>query len=212
MTGQRVSKIQDSDDEGKFTYKNGGSSGKSEEEKMQRRADLLYTSMKDKEPKTDYSTIGLGNYKKEKGSVTGGAANIDNSNTVKTIDNTVFSDNALKKTRSFIKKAEGCKLNAYKDTKGIWTIGYGHTGKVDGKEITAGMKITQEKAEELYRKDVREHALPLKDIKIPLSDNEKVALTSLIYNIGGGKKQNLGVQQHIKNYLLEIKKVPQMLC
>ncbi len=66
------------DDEGKFTYKNGGSdSVKSDEEKMQRRADLLYPSMKDKEPKTDYSTVGLENYKKEKDSVTGGAANTE---------------------------------------------------------------------------------------------------------------------------------------
>ncbi len=210
------------DDEGKFTYKNGGISNReSYEDKMQRRADILFPTMKDKLPKVNYDNIGLGlgNFVKEKlsredilfpsmkdkkeiikeepnieqikinkkdiGYVTGGAANIDNSNTVKTVDNTVFSDKALKKTRSYIKNAEGCNLNAYKDTKGIWTIGYGHTGKVDGKEITAGMKITQEKAEELYREDVREHALPLKDIKIPLSDNEKVALTSFIYNIGG---------------------------
>ncbi len=172
------------DDEGKFTYKNGGSSGKSEEEKMQRRADLLYPSMKDKEPKTDYSTIGLGNYKKEKGYVTGGAANIDNSNTVKTIDNTVFSDNALKKTRSFITKAEDFKADAYKDQAGKWTIGYGHTGKVDGKEITAGMKITQEKAEELYRKDFEIYSKTLKHVKVSLTENEKVALTSFIYNVG----------------------------
>ena len=157
------------------------------QQKEKKREDILYPTMKDKkeiikeEPNIEQIKIN----KKDIGYVTGGAANIDNSNTVKTVDNTVFSDKALKKTRSYIKNAEGCNLNAYKDTKGIWTIGYGHTGKVDGKEITAGMKITQEKAEELYREDVREHALPLKDIKIPLSDNEKVALTSFIYNIGG---------------------------
>ena len=185
------------DDEGKFTYKNGGVSKiEKDEDIWQRRADILYPNMKDKKTNEHFTFNGLGDYKnenlsredilyptmtnkKEKGILTGGAASID------AVDNTIFSDNALKKTKSYIKNAEGCKLNAYKDTKGIYTIGYGHTGKVDGNEITAGMKITLEKAEELYREDVREHTLPLKNIKIPLSDNEKVALTSFIYNIGG---------------------------
>lgn len=184
------------DDDGKFTFKNGGASSGGSNSNSLSREDILYPTMKSKEPNYNDIFNGLGNYnnenlsredilyptmksKKDEGILTGGAASID------AVDNTVFSDKALKKTRSYIKNAEGCNLNAYKDTKGIWTIGYGHTGKVDGKEVTAGMKITQEKAEELYREDVREHALPLKDIKIPLSDNEKVALTSFIYNIGG---------------------------
>ena len=93
--------------------------------------------------------------KKDEGILTGGTASID------AVDNTVFSDKALKKTRSYIKNAEGCNLNAYKDTKGIWTIRYGHTGKVDGKPIKLGMKITEEKAEELYRKDFEIYFLHL---------------------------------------------------
>ena len=84
------------DDEGKFTYKNGGSdqAKDSKENKIQSRADLLYPSTKDKEPKTDYSTIGLGYYenenlfrkdisystmqsKKSDGVMTGGATNTE---------------------------------------------------------------------------------------------------------------------------------------
>ncbi len=50
------------DDEGKFTYKNGGETqGESYEDKMQRRADILFPTMKDK---------------KDIGYVTGGAASI----------------------------------------------------------------------------------------------------------------------------------------
>ena len=160
------------------------------------REDILYPTMRDKESNYDFFFKGLGNYgnkdiqredilfptmknKKDEGILTGGAASID------AVDNTLFSDKALKKTRSFITKAEDFKADAYKDQAGKWTIGYGHTGKVDGKEITAGMKITPEKAEELYRKDFEIYSKTLKYVKVPLTENEKVALTSFIYNIGG---------------------------
>ena len=37
-----------------------------------------------------------------------------------------------------IKKFESCRLTAYQDAAGVWTIGYGHTGSV-----YAGMQISQ---------------------------------------------------------------------
>lgn len=52
------------------------------------------------------------------------------------------------------------------------------------------MKITKEKAEELYQKDFEKHAAPLKDIKTPLTRNQKIALASLIYNLGPGILEN----------------------
>lgn len=36
-----------------------------------------------------------------------------------------------------IKKFEGCRLAAYKDSSGVWTIGYGHT-----RGVAAGQTIT----------------------------------------------------------------------
>ena len=47
---------------------------------------------------------------------------------------------------NLVKKFEGCRLTAYKCPAGVWTIGYGHTGSVDGKAICSGMVITNEKA------------------------------------------------------------------
>ena len=64
------------------------------------------------------------------------------------------------------------------------TIGYGHTGLVDGKPIKLGMKITEEKAEELYRKDFETHTASLKDIQVPLTNNQKLALASFLFNLG----------------------------
>ena len=50
---------------------------------------------------------------------------------------------------NLIKEFEGCKLTAYKCPAGVWTIGFGHTGSVDGVAVSSGMKITQSKAEVL---------------------------------------------------------------
>ena len=40
-------------------------------------------------------------------------------------------------------------LTAYKDTRGIWTIGYGHTGT----DVKEGTKITEAQANELLKSD-----------------------------------------------------------
>jgi GH24 family phage-related lysozyme (muramidase) len=52
---------------------------------------------------------------------------------------------------ALIKEFEGCKLTAYQDSVGVWTIGYGWTQPVDGKPIRAGMTIKQETAERLLK-------------------------------------------------------------
>ncbi|EAA8860060.1 lysozyme, partial [Salmonella enterica] len=53
-----------------------------------------------------------------------------------------------------LKREEGCKLTAYPDSRGVWTIGTGHTGKVDGITIHKGMTITQDTADRLLRDDL----------------------------------------------------------
>ena len=53
----------------------------------------------------------------------------------------------------FIRQLEGEKLTAYPDIVGIWTIGVGHTGFVDGKPVARGMAITKEKSKELLTAD-----------------------------------------------------------
>ncbi|EBB0361508.1 lysozyme, partial [Salmonella enterica] len=42
-----------------------------------------------------------------------------------------------------LKREEGCKLTAYTDSRGVWTIGTGHTGRVDGVAVGKNMTITQ---------------------------------------------------------------------
>lgn len=47
-----------------------------------------------------------------------------------------------------------------------------------------GDVVTQAQAEELFWEDFKEHVIPLEKVKVPLSENQKVALASFIFNVG----------------------------
>ena len=53
------------DDDGKFTFKNGGASSGGSNSSSLSREDILYPTMKDKEPNYDDNFKGLGNYNNE---------------------------------------------------------------------------------------------------------------------------------------------------
>lgn len=81
-----------------------------------------------------------------------------------------------------IKDFEGCDLEAYRCSAGVWTIGYGHTGGV-----APGDVVTQEQAEELLADDLQKLYLQLCPVvKVPLSDGQFKAIMSLAFNIGAG--------------------------
>lgn len=85
---------------------------------------------------------------------------------------------------------EGLRLVAYQDNspKKNWTIGFGHTGSVDGVPIHAGMVITMDKAYQLLAQDTA----PLLAI---VGDKpniiEGAALVSFGYNCGSGPLQRV---------------------
>lgn len=81
-----------------------------------------------------------------------------------------------------IKKWEGCKLKAYKDTGGVWTIGYGTIA-----DVKEGMTITLDQAEKvlksyLLKQDATLNKL-LEGVDL-LSQEQFDAISSLVYNIG----------------------------
>src|SRR5579885_3086886 len=82
-----------------------------------------------------------------------------------------------------IKSFEGCKLTAYQDQRGVWTIGYGHTGS----DVCAGLTIDEETAEQLLKEDLHSAESTVSWlVKVPLNPNQFSALVSLCYNIGSG--------------------------
>ena len=89
-----------------------------------------------------------------------------------------------------IKEFEGCRLTAYKDAVGIWTIGYGCTSAdrdITGTNIYQGMTITQKQADEWLEKSVNNKYVPkvMKyDAIYHWNQNQLDGLTSFAYNIG----------------------------
>ena len=81
---------------------------------------------------------------------------------------------------------EGIELEAYKCSAGVWTIGVGHTGYVDGKRIAEGMKITRDKAYDLLREDTKkvEDYLAKQPFAARLVQRQLDALVSFIFNVG----------------------------
>lgn len=77
-----------------------------------------------------------------------------------------------------LKSREGVRLTAYKDSVGVWTIGYGST-----KGVTPGMKITQAEADKRLMDDLAAHDV-MAFVTVPTTDNEADALRSIAFNIG----------------------------
>lgn len=85
-----------------------------------------------------------------------------------------------------IKDFEGFRAKAYKDSKGIWTIGYG-TIRVDGKPVVEGMTCTLEQALEWKRQDLARFLPAIERlVKVPLTQNQIDAIVSFVYNVGDG--------------------------
>ena len=80
-----------------------------------------------------------------------------------------------------IKSFEGCRLTAYQDSVGVWTIGWGHT-----KGVYKGQKITQAQADNLLKEDmiIYENKVNKYNNKYDFNQNQFDALTSFAYNIG----------------------------
>jgi lysozyme len=89
-----------------------------------------------------------------------------------------------------IKSFEGCKLRAYQDSVGIWTIGVGHTGP----DVCAGVTVSDQEAISLLQMDLHEAEEAVdRLVTAPLNQNEFDALVSFTFNLGEGnlKKSTL---------------------
>ncbi len=67
-----------------------------------------------------------------------------------------------------IKSFEGLRLQAYQDSAGVWTIGYGAT-----RGVKSGMKISKEQAERMLLNDVQRFEPEVQRlVTVPLSQNQ----------------------------------------
>lgn len=95
------------------------------------------------------------------------------------INNLTYSGDGLALTEQF----EGCRLSAYQDQAGVWTIGYGHTGP----DVVPGMTITSDQAQSLLMGDISGAAACVnRVVNVPLAQPEFDALVDFVFNLGPG--------------------------
>lgn len=85
-----------------------------------------------------------------------------------------MTEDDLKKS---IKKEEDCKLKAYKDIFGNWTIGYGHL-------ITEDLTITKQMAEDLFEQDFNQACSDYIKLNLSLDSIRRSAVIDMLFNMG----------------------------
>lgn len=110
----------------------------------------------------------------------------------------------LDKAKEVIKKFEGCRLEAYQDVGGTWTIGYGHTNRVQKGDV-----ITQEQADSFLVEDIAVHSSRVEKYQhiYNFNENEYNALVSFAYNVGNidsltlnGTRTKQQILQHMGDF------------
>ena len=99
---------------------------------------------------------------------------------------------------AMIESFEGCLLKASNKLDGVWTIGYGQTGRYYGKRVRKGMTTTKA----LAHAWLRDHSIKTSEdavtqaVKVPLNQNQFDALVSFAYNVGvGALKQSTALRK-----------------
>jgi lysozyme len=97
----------------------------------------------------------------------------------------IVPNNISKNGLELIKSSEGFKDKPYVDSKNKIVVGYGTT--IPNASFK-NKKITEKEGENLLLNHINKYVVPVikKYVKVPLTQNEFDALSSLIYNIGDG--------------------------
>ena len=95
-------------------------------------------------------------------------------------------------TAPFIEGAEALRLVAYRDSRGVATIGYGHTGLA----VVMGQTITKAQADAYLASDLQTAGSRLAGVVTAaainrLDDHEYAALISFVFNLGANPGWNI---------------------
>ncbi|MES2807022.1 MAG: lysozyme [Bacteroidota bacterium] len=110
-----------------------------------------------------------------------------------------------KEGEALIKSFEGLRLSAYRDSAGIWTIGYGSTRYHDGRAVKPGDKLaTQLQADTLFKNTLGQYINAVNNfVRVVLTPSQFDALVSITYNIGiyGLQKSTLLKKLNLGDYI-----------
>lgn len=117
-----------------------------------------------------------------------------------------MSENGLE----LLQQWEGFKLQVYKDSAGLPTIGVGHlitkselsSGKIviDGVPVKYAAGLTNQQALDLLAQDVKPAEQAVNNgVKVPLNQNQFDALVSFTFNVGVGAFQSSTLLKVLNN-------------
>ena len=87
--------------------------------------------------------------------------------------------------RAVIQQREGLRLEAYRDSAGVWTIGFGATWYADGTPVKQGDRISPVEAERLLDTHLTHFADAVdRAVTVSITQSQFDALVSLALNIG----------------------------
>lgn len=98
------------------------------------------------------------------------------------------------KLKAAIIDFEGCKLKAYRDSKGILTIGVGHT-----KGVKEGMWITQKQADEYLTQDLADASNYVNGLHVCKTQGQYDALVDFTFNLGSKSLAHSTLLYYIKS-------------
>jgi len=92
-----------------------------------------------------------------------------------------LNENGLALLRAF----EGFRAQSYRDVAGVWTIGYGHTGRAGPPEVTPQSRMTEPEARALMKRQAEAFAKAVRSMLTrELTDDQFSALVSFAFNVG----------------------------
>ena len=96
------------------------------------------------------------------------------------------------KGETLIKHYEKCRLTAYQDSKGVWTIGWGNTRYIDDSPVKKGDVIKQDDADELFLVIVKGFVNDVNTLTkgVTLKQQQFDALVCFAYNVGSDMNHN----------------------
>lgn len=87
--------------------------------------------------------------------------------------------------RAAIEQREGFELRAYRDQRGIPTIGVGHTSMAGPPHVYIGLMLTKAEVDQVLSRDLVQFEDAVnRDVHPAMTQNEFDALVSLAFNIG----------------------------
>lgn len=99
------------------------------------------------------------------------------------------------KALALVMEFEGCRLVAYQDGGGTWTLGYGHT-----EGVTPNQTCTEEQAEAWLQDDLAQAGKYVNVyIDVMLTQNEFDALTDFVFDLGAGSLERSELRKLLNN-------------